>query len=287
MAFIILNDYIDIISEAKLNQILEVSRDTSGDVEVREKAEAKAITRAKEYLRSRYRVERIFKDFIPFSLSTEYTYGDRINFTYDAWVNNVYTNGQRIVYNDIVYQKNSTTSGYTAATLPTNATFFTEIADAGIYYIANPADYDNDKVYVEDDLCFYSHEIYKRNDQVSTDSGLLPTDTVYWTRVKTTEYLTELTVTGLEPSDDAWTYGDNRNQGIVECICHMVVNKLHSVINPQNIPALSRDNYSKSIDYLKELQKGVVEGDLPDIEDDNQTGFSIKFSSNPSTTHSY
>lgn len=288
MAFILLEDYLDSISESQLNQILEVSREISGDTEVRQKAEAKAITRVKEYLRSRYKIDRIFKDFILFNLSTEYTYGDRINFTADAWSAQVYTNNTLVSYNGTVYKKNATTSGYSSGTLPTNSTFFDVIAQEGTYYIAYPDYYDSDKAYVENDLLFYSHEVYKRNASASAyESGILPTNDSYFDRVKTTKYLGELTVTGVYPSDNAWTQGDNRNQLVIECVCNMVIKKLHSIINPRNIPASVRDEYNDSVEWLKQIQKGTVEADLPDIEGEEQTGYSIRFGSNLPTTHGY
>ena len=116
---------------------------------------------------------------------------------------------------------------------------------------------------------------------------IYPTNTNYFERVRTTEYLSELTVTGVYPSNAAWTLGDNRNQSIVECIAHMTVNKIHSIINPNNIPKQRRDNFSMAIATLKEFQTGIVNADLPDKEDIKQQGFSMRFGSNEPTEHSY
>jgi hypothetical protein len=289
MGFLRVEDYYDFINDDHLNTILEQSTGVSGDENVLEGAELKSITRAKEYLTSRFKVDRIFKEFIDFDITTEYGYGDRINFSYDVWESSVYLSGEFVNYGGNVYQKNATTIGYTAATLPTNATFFDNRGEAGIYYIPFPAEYDEDKVYVEDDLITYSHEVYVKNDSTYTATQLpiLPTNTLYFTRVRTVEYLDYETVVGVYPSNAAWTFGDNRNQSIVECVIHMVLNKVHSIINPRNIPQLRRDNFHASIEMLKEYQKGEVQVDMPDRQLTANAGFSIRFGSNESTNHSY
>ncbi len=289
MAFLRVQDYYEIISEVNLNQILEESTGVSGDPDVLDAAEKKSITRAKEYLSHRYKTNIIFKDFLEFDLGDDYTYGDRINWVADEWESSVYLNGEFVQYLGYVYLRNATTLNYTAATLPTNATFFSNVGETGIYYIAPPAEYDHDKIYVEDDLLTYSHEIYKKNSTAITADMLpiLPTDTNYFTRVRTTEYLSELTVTGVYPTNASWTLGDNRNQSIVECIAHMTVNKIHSIINPNNIPKQRRENFSSAIAMLKEFQMGEVNADLPDKEEIKQQGYSIRFGSNEPTEHSY
>lgn len=289
MAFLRIEDYYDIISDVNINQILGESTGVSGDPDVLASAEKKSITRAKEYLSHRYKTNVIFREFLDFNIADDYTYNDRINWVADEWESSVYLAGEFVQYLGIVYLRTATTVGYTAATLPTNATFFTNVGEAGIYYIAPPAEYDHDTIYIEDDLLTYSHEIYKKNSTAITATMLpiLPTDTAYFTRVRTTEYLSELTVTGAYPSNAAWTLGDNRNQSIVECIAHMTVNKIHSIINPNNIPKQRRENFSMAIAMLKEFQTGDVNVDLPDKEEIKQQGYSLRFGSNEPTEHSY
>lgn len=289
MAFIRLQDYYTSINSDHFDLILAESIGVSGDEDCLARSEARSIERAKEYLVSRFKTKLIFADFKEFDLSTEYTYGDRINFEYDEWEDSVYLEDEYVNYLGNVYKRNATTVGYTSATLPTNASFFDFIAESGIYYIAYPDPYDEDQIYSEDDLVYYSHEIYKKNSTVYTADQLpiLPTDTNYFDRIRTTLYSDELTITGVEPSDSAWTFGDNRNQSIVECIVHMTLNKLHSLINPRNIPQLRRDNFSMAIEMLKQMQKGEIEADLPDRQLTAQDGYSIRFGSNEQTTHSY
>lgn len=288
MSFLRAKDYYEFISEANLNQILEVSQGIEGDPDVLGRSETKSITRAKEYLRSRYKTERIFTDFLTFDLATEFTYGDRIDWTADSWVSGVYSEGDRVSYLGRVYEKNATTAGYVAGTLPTDATFFTNLGEEAIYYIAFPQEFDIDALYVENELIYYSHEVYKKN-AISAGyvQGVLPTETNYFTRVRTTEYATELTVTGVYPTDTAWTQGDNRNQTIVECIANMTLNKIHSIINPRNIPQLRTKNYTMAIEILKEFQKGEVQADLPDKQETSQEGYSIRMNSNAPSEHGY
>lgn len=289
MAFLRLEDYYSTIPKDHLNQILEQAVNVSGDKEVLRTSELRSISRAKEYLTHRYKVDRIFKDFIPFSLSTSYTFGDRVNWTAPAWVNSVYAADSLVSYNGFVYKKNANTSGYTATTTPTNDTYFDSLGEEEVYHIAFPEEYNEDKVYITDDLVYYSHEIYKKNAESYTaeDLPVLPTHKLYFKRVRTTEYLDEKAVTGEYPNNASfWTYGDNRNQTIVECIVHMSINKIHSLINPRNIPALRRDNFVTAIDVLKEFQNGSVQADMPDKEG-AQVGYSIRFGSNKPTEHGY
>lgn len=287
MAFLRTQDYKEFISVDQLNQILEQSSGIPGDTIVLAGAEIKSITRAKEYLTSRFHVDRIFKDFRTFVIGSTYTFGDRINWSFDEWTSGIYSNGDRVNYEGRVYIKNATTISYTATTLPTNATFFDDKGPEGIYYIAYPSEYDEDKVYAADDLVYFSHEIYKRNNTNNTETAIQPTNTGYFTRIKTSEYLTYKSVTAVYPTDALWTFGDNRNQTMIEIIIHMVLNKIYSLINPRNIPELRRDNYSNSIALLKEFQKGVTQCDIPDRQLIEQEGYSARFGSNTPTTHGY
>lgn len=288
MAFLCIDDYLESVSEDNLNQILEVARGIEGDPEVLANSENKSIARAKEYLSARYKVNRIFAPFLDFSISDTYTYGNRINWTADAWVSGVYTEGQFVEYSGTIYRKNSITVGYTTETLPTNATFFLNVGAEGLYYIAFPAEFDEDELYVEDDLVTYSYEVYKKNSSTGGyEENIKPTDTNYFTRIKTTEYTDELAVTGVYPTNAAWTLGDNRNQSMVECIVNMTLNKIHAVINPRNIPAIRVQGFSNAIAMLKEYQTGIVTADMPDRELDAQQGYSIKAFSNPPTEHYY
>jgi hypothetical protein len=287
MAFIRIEDYYEFIAEEHLNQILEQSRGIEGDPDILAKAEEKAITRAKSYLDARFYTNRIFAEFQDFSISATYTWGDRVEFTATAYnAATVYTSTQLLSYGGSVYQKNATTSGYVAGTLPTNATFFDNRGEEGIYFIAYPTTWDADVLYSEDDYTFYKNEVYQRNATTGATYGTLPTDTNYFTRIRTSEYLTNQSVTAVWPTDAAWTQGDNRNGDVVASIIHMVLNKIHSIINPRNIPQLRRDNYTEALNWLKnDAQIGQTQVGLPErIE---QEGYSIRFGSGEPTTHGY
>lgn len=286
MAFLRTSDFYDHISEANLNQILEEAKGIEGDTEVRASAENKAISKAKEYLTSRYLVKRVFAFFKTFSLSTSYSWGDRIDFTADAFnALTVYSSTNTVLYNGSVYEKNATTLSYVAGTLPTDTNFFTYRGAEDLYFIAFPEDFDSDEVYTEDDFVTYNHQVYQRGSSTPQETTL-PTDVNYWTRIKSSEYLANKEVVGLCPNNSEWTQGDNRNQGVVECIVHMTLIRIHSIINPRNIPQLRRDNNDMSKEWLKEVQKGVIEADLP-AKLTEQTGYSIRFGSHTQTEHGY
>lgn len=288
MAFIRLEDYYEFISEENLNQILEVARGIAGDTEIRQKAEEKAISRAKDYLRPRFRIDRIFAEYKEFSISDTYVWGDRIDFTATEFdIVTSYSSSDLLSYNDKIYQKNATSLSYTPGILPTNTTFFDLRGDEATYYIAFPDYFNDEVVYSASDFIFYKFEVYQRNSYPGAyAAGVLPTNANYFTKIKTIDYAASHSVTGVWPSNAAWTEGDNRNADIVASIVHMAISKLHSIINPRNIPQLRRDNFSEAIKYLKEdCLRGDTQVDLPQME--AQSGYSIRFGSNTATTHGY
>lgn len=287
MAFIRIKDYYEFISEENLNQILEVSTGVIGDPEILAKAELKAITRATDYLVSRFYTDRIFAPFKTFSIGDTYTWGDRIDFTADAFVlATVYTSGTLLSYLGNVYQRNSTTASYVAGTLPTNATFFNLRGEEDIYSIAFPDQFDLDVLYTTNDFVTYKNEVYQRNSTPGAMYGDLPTCKNYFTRIRTTAYESNYSVSAVWPNQSGWSQIDNRNGDVVECICHMVINKIHSLINPRGIPETRRNNYSAAISWLKDdAQKGTSQLNLPARE--AQEGYSIRFGSNTPTQHGY
>lgn len=83
-----------------------------------------------------------------------------------------------------------------------------------------------------------------------------------------------------------WTLGDNRNAKIVELMIDIVVYHTHARIQPRNIPEVRKERYDGNdpdqkggaIGYLKLVQKGTVQLDIP-RHDDNQRGQNISYGS--------
>jgi hypothetical protein len=177
VAFLREKDYFKQIAQGHLEEILEQAEGISGDADIRLMAEVTAIARAKEKLTQRYKVNKIFTDLLTFDISTNYKWGDRIDFTaplFDATT--IYSSGTILVYNsgtvaqpiNKIYQKNSNVTSYVAGTLPIDLSYFDLRGDENIYYLTAPSDWDEDVNYpATTGLCTYKHEYYVRTANTS------------------------------------------------------------------------------------------------------------------------
>lgn len=282
MSFLRDLDYHSIISEDNLNVILKQARGTLGDTAILANLERNNIAQMKNSLRGRFVVDDIFEEFATWNIATEYEYNDRLNWSAtDYAAGTTYTSGTLLLYEGTVYEKNATTGGYVAGTLPTNATYFTNRGTDGIYYITPPAQWDEFTVYAENDLVTYKHRYYIAT--ATTEEGVKPTDTSYWERVTD---LSTYTTVGHWPNETAhWTFGDNRELTVVECLVDMIVYDVHAVINPRNIPMLRSDRYQKAMNWLLDIRKGMYDLNLPEIGP--QSGYKLRFGSNPQSINYY
>lgn len=283
MGYLTLTDYHRLISESNLDVILKQARGTLGDSEILLNSERANIEQLKNSLRGRYKTDSIFAEFKDWNFATNYYWNDRIYFTAnDFSAVTVYSSGNLVLYGGIVYEKNATTGGYVAGTLPTNATYFTNRGAEGIYYITPPDKYDEDVNYDLNDKVTYEHKYYLLTSETE-EEGILPTDTTYWERIID---LSTYNTVGHWPNETAyWTYGDNRNLSIVECLVDFVIYDVHAVINPRNIPQLRMDRYQKSADWLKDIRDGKYDLDLPEFG--SQKGYRIRFGSNEQNKNYY
>lgn len=275
-------DYHSIISEDNLNIILKQARGTLGDTAILANSERNNIAQMKNSLRGRYLVDSIFAEFKTWNIATNYYWNDRLDWTALDWVSGtVYTSGQLVLYANTVYEKNATTGGYVAGTLPTNATYFTNRGAEGVYYITAPDFWDEFTTYSIGDKVTYKHRYYICT--VDTEEGTKPTDTAYWERITD---LTTYNIVGHWPNEtNYWTFGDNRDQSVVECLVDMILYDVHAVINPRNIPALRNDRYIKSTTWLSDIRKGMYDLDLPEIG--AQSGYRLRFGSNEQMINYY
>ncbi len=282
MSFLRDLDYHSIISEANLNVILKQARGVLGDTDILANLERNNIAQMKNSLRGRFVVDEVFAEFKTWDIATNYYWNDRLDWTAtDFALATVYTSGTLLLYEDTVYEKNATTIGYAAGTLPTNATFFTNRGAEGVYYITPPVPWDEFTVYGEDDLVTYKHRYYIGLQ--ATEEGTKPTDTAYWERV--TDLSTYNTVGHWPNEDDYWTFGDNREQSVIECLVDLIVYDVHAVINPRNVPMLRSDRYQKATAWLSDIRKGLYDLNLPEIG--GQSGFRIRCGSNPQSINYY
>lgn len=248
-------DYNGQIREVNLGQV-------QVDTESRRTMELVAQAELTSYLSNRYECDVIFKPLLTFSVTDEYVWGDRIDLTASAYsASTVYTSGTRSVYQGSVYEKNATTSGYVAGTLPTNAAYFALLGVEGVYYVTTPIAYKGRTVYPENTQVKYNGNFYERNSHENTVSGIEPSNTTYWTLIEN-----DTIPVGTLPSDATkWTLGDNRNQQVKTYLIDICLYHLHSNINPRNIPQLRIDRYNNAINWCKMVNRGEITADLPEI----------------------
>jgi hypothetical protein len=280
MALLVLNDYIlgGSISSENLEQIIKQARQVANDYTVLDGCENRAISNCLDYISAKYRTDEIFAPNLDWSAATAYVWNDRIYLTADSYnAITVYATNDYVLYNSKVYQKNATSGGYVAGTLPTNATYFNLIGNEGFYYITPPAKYQEGVIYLANVYVMYNFDVYKKI--ASSAADVLPTDTDYWEKIPISQYSTEFTSTGNLPTDTTkWNFGDNRNHSIVRTVCDLSLYYLHAVINPRNIPALRADRYEQSTTYLMSLMEGKLNPVLPQYG--AQFGYKIRFGSN-------
>lgn len=102
--------------------------------------------------------------------------------------------------------------------------------------------------------------------------------------------LTEWTVV----ASNYWIEGDNRNALVLQIMIDVVLYHILSRIQPRNIPDLRKERYdgndpnqnSGAIGYLKRVQKGTVELDLP-VHYDNNRGQAFTYGSNERQVFDY
>jgi hypothetical protein len=106
-------------------------------------------------------------------------------------------------------------------------------------------------------------------------------------------YISDLTEWSVVASN-YWIEGDNRNQMILQIMIDVVLYHIFSRIQPRNIPDLRKERYdgndpnqnSGAIGYLKRVQKGTVDLDLP-VHNDQERGQVFSFGSETKQNFSY
>lgn len=277
--FLRTKDYYKQIAKDHFEQILKEARNISGDPEILAITERTAIEDIKSYISGRYRVDDVFEYLKTFDISQNYYYGDRIDLTASDYANGTaYVVGNRVVYQSKVYECILNTTG----NLPTNATYWSLLGSEGIYYIPYPANYDDRILYTSGDRVTLDFIVYERLNTSGYKEGILPTDTLYFKVIQIADYTA---VTGVNPTDAAWTYGDNRNLSIVQRVIDICLYNLHAIINPRNIPELRASRYDACIKFLEDTVRGKMNINLPPFV--AQKGYHMRAGSNTPTTHTY
>ncbi len=267
-------DYLRVIQDSNLEQIIESNQQTKLDVE--QSAQSEMIS----YLAQRYIVNQIFTDTKAFDITATYNGKQLVEWTASTFsASTVYTTGQYVVYNGNIYKS---IAGSTAHAF--NASEWTlKAADKSLFYVKLPEDeYVNTTSYVVGDKVYYNNIEYTC---LLNCKGILPTETGFWS------VGSAYTLTATYPDDTTkWSEGDNRNQQIVMYLLDITLYHLHSRINPRNIPDLRKERYDGNnatqnggaIAWLKRVASGDITADLPQILP--QQGVSIRWGNSDGNT---
>lgn len=270
--FLRTKDYYKQIAKDNFEQILKQAQSISGDTEVLSISELSNIEHIKSYISGRYRVNDIFKELLTWNIANNYYYGDRINLTASAYVNaTAYVVTDRVLYNGFVYECKLNSTG----NLPTDDTYWITLGLEGLYYIAYPELFDDRVFYNVGDRVQIDYVVYERITNAGYIEGKVPTDTNYWKVITKANYTA---VTGVYPTNTAWTFGDNRNLTIATLLIDLCLYDIHSIINPRNVPDLRKDRFDNAISFLKGVNKGDFNMDLPSLG--AQKGYHLRAGSN-------
>jgi hypothetical protein len=261
------NDYLRVIQDSNLEQIIESNQQTKLDVE--QSAQSEMIS----YLTQRYIVNQIFTDTKIFDITATYNGKQLVEWTASAFsASTVYTTGQYVLQAGYIYKS---IAGSVAHAFTANE--WTQIClDKTLFYVTLPYDeYSNTTSYILGDKVYYNNIEYTC---LLNCKGILPTETQFWS------VGSAYTLTSTYPDDATkWTQGDNRNQLVIMYLLDIVINHLFATVNPRNIPDLRKERYDGNnamqnggaIAWLKRCASGDVTADLPQILP--QQGMSIRW----------
>jgi len=269
-------DYLRVIQDANLQQIIEENTQILKDMEQAAQSEMTS------YLKQRYDTDRIFygtDSASPFNLSAVYKGLNLVQYSEAAYsALTTYTTGQRVVYQNKIY---SSIAGNVPGAW--NASQWTYVCeDKQFFYVTLPEDeYNHETTYIAGAQVWYKDYVYTADRAVK---GIVPTTQGYWTQGS------QYTITGQYPTNTQyWTAGDNRNQQIVMHLMDITLYHLHSRINPRNVPDLRKERYDGNspnqsggaIAFLKRVGKGDVSLDCPTLIPDQ--GLSIRWGNSDGT----
>lgn len=267
-------DYLRVIQDSNLEQIIESNQQTKLDVE--QSAQSEMIS----YLTQRYIVNQIFTDTKVFDITATYNGKQLVEWTASAFsAATVYTTGQYVLQAGYIYKSIAGSAAHAF-----NSAEWTQIClDKTLFYVTLPElEYSNSVTYAIGDKVYYNNIEYTC--LIST-VGILPTNDQFWSAG------TAYTLTATYPDDDTkWTEGDNRNQQIVMYLLDITLYHLHSRINPRNIPDLRKERYDGNnatqnggaIAWMKRVASGDITADLPQILP--QQGMSIRWGNSNGST---
>ena len=272
MAYIIPTDYLKIIQDANLQQII-----TAND-SIRISAELAAQAEAISYLRQKYDVKGEFTDTTIYSPSLAYKAKNRVYLnavTYNPSVN--YSVNNLTLYNGLVYICNASTTGTFDPTKWNGLGSQYEI-----FYAVTPyPEFDLTLLYNKGDYVFWQNKVYKclvatpildHEDGIQyyqqneiPYANVFPNDKVngstHW------QYISDYSFSGINTTNvNYWQAFDNRDQQMVMYFTDITLYHLHARIAPRNIPELRILRYQSAIEWLKMASKGEITPALPVLQ---------------------
>ena len=292
MAYLTPADYLRIIQDANLSQII------SANAAVQSGAELAAQAEAISYLRQKYDVSKEFTDTTPWNSTAPYSAGDRVFLNALAYVPaTAYVVGDLTLFNGSVYKCIIATTGDFAP-----ASWQLLGLQYSIFYALNPfPTFNLGGMYNPGDKVFWKNKTYTCLVQtaiVGHDVGIqyyqtneipyaniFPDDpkegSTHWS------FIEDYIVPGGTAIDNEafWSNSDNRDQQMVMYFADITLYHLHARIAPRNIPELRVNRYEAAINWLIMCAKGEITPNLPVLQP--KQGGRIRFGSQIRNINSY
>ena len=276
MGYLRLYDYIANIQTPQLNQLLQ------GIDDKRILKEAASQAQITSYLIQKFDCAMEFQNTTVFNLATTYQANQLVEYNYPAWSSAVnYSVDTFVSYTDgNCYICINTTTNQP----PTDTGYWTKIGKQNdLYFVAYPKPlFQETKQYFVGDQVYWNGSVYTCIIPTQTQSHIsqlqsgtyanIPLENVFPdNRQNGAAYWgvgVPYSVTGVRPDTDTtiWTFGDNRNAQIVECMIWITIYKLSPLISPRNIPPLWENKYKEYLTWLQMCAEGDVTLTAPEIQ---------------------
>ena len=292
MAYLTPADYLRLIQDANLSQII------TSNVAVQSGAELAAQAEAISYLRQKYDVSKEFKDTLLWDPTAPYSAGDRVYLNAATYLPaNSYAVGALTLFNGSVYLCIIAATGVFAP-----ASWQLLGPQYSIFYALNPfTPFNLGGFYNVGDKVFWAGNIYTclvQTPVIGHETGIqyyqtnqipyaniFPDDPTqgssYWAFVE--NYI----VPGGTAIDNAafWSGSDNRDQQMIMYFVDITLYHLHARIAPRNVPELRIQRYEAAINWLTMCAKGEITPNLPVLQP--KSGGRIRFGGQIRNINSY
>lgn len=311
MGYLISNDYLVLIQDANLQQII------TSTPRIRVEAENAAQAEAISYLRQKYDTTLELKDTTVWDFTAPYSAYDRVYLDASAYVAaNTYNTNDLTLYSGNVYQ--CLNDSVTGTFNPSNWLLLG--AQYDVYYALPPYSiFDLYNVYNVGDKVFYKGNVYTclvNTPLLDHETGLqyrlianLPYQNVFPDDPQAGTNYWHLEDAYIIPAntdinnESVWSTSDNRDQQLRQKLCEITLFHLHKRIAPRNIPQLRIDAYMgaendraivngeirypvySALGWLQACARGEITPNLPLLQP--KQGNRIRFGGNVKNINSY